>query len=76
MAGGLLASAHLGFPAAAAALGTASHALSPAVAAALVAGGRLTLVLASIGAALLGGPSAPPDGQGAGEGERAADGQG
>ena len=39
---GLLASAQLGLPAAAAALGLASGALGPAVAAALVAGGVLT----------------------------------
>jgi Kef-type K+ transport system membrane component KefB len=52
---GLLASAQLGLPAAAAALGLASHALSPAIAAALVAGGCLTLVPATIGAILLAG---------------------
>jgi hypothetical protein len=49
VATGLLASPQLGLPAAAAALGTASHALSPAVAAALIVGGCLTLVPASIG---------------------------
>ncbi len=52
---GLLASAQLGLPAAAAALGQASHTLSPAIAAALVAGGCLTLVPATIGAILLAG---------------------
>ena len=50
---GLLASAQLGLPAAAAALGLASGALGPAVAAALVAGGVLTLIPASAGALLL-----------------------
>ena len=53
VASGLLASAQLGLPAAAAALGLASGALSPPLAAALVAGGCLTLIPASIGAALL-----------------------
>ena len=52
---GLLASAQLGLPAAAAALGQASHTLSPAIAAALVAGGCLTLVPATIGAVLMAG---------------------
>lgn len=50
---GLLASAQLGLPAAAATLGLSSHRLSPALAAALVAGGCLTLLPASLGAALL-----------------------
>jgi Kef-type K+ transport system membrane component KefB len=50
---GLLASAQLGLPAAAASLGLASGALAPAVAAALVAGGVLTLIPASVGALLL-----------------------
>ncbi len=50
---GLLASAQLGLPAAAASLGLASGALEPAVAAALVAGGVLTLIPASAGALLL-----------------------
>jgi Kef-type K+ transport system membrane component KefB len=50
---GLLASAQLGLPAAAASLGLASGALAPAVAAALVAGGVLTLIPASAGALLL-----------------------
>ena len=53
VASGLLASAQLGLPAAAAALGLASGALTPALAAALVAGGCLTLIPASIGAARL-----------------------
>ena len=53
LASGLLASAQLGLPAAAASLGLAAHSLSPAVAAALVAGGCLTLIPASVGAALL-----------------------
>ncbi len=55
LASGLLASAQLGLPAAAAALGIATGALPPPIAAALVAGGVLTLVPASIGAMLLGG---------------------
>jgi Kef-type K+ transport system membrane component KefB len=50
---GLLASAQLGLPAAAAALGTSSHALSPALAAALVFGGCLTLIPMSVASALL-----------------------
>jgi hypothetical protein len=50
---GLLASAQLGLPAAAAALGLASGILAPAVAAALVAGGVLTLIPASTGSLLL-----------------------
>lgn len=53
LASGLLASAQLGLPAAAAALGLATGALTPAVAAALVAGGCLTLIPSSVGAALL-----------------------
>jgi len=58
---GLLASAQLGLPAAAASLGLASGALAPAVAAALVAGGVLTLIPASVGALLLAGkPVAAP----------------
>ncbi|MFI4983454.1 MAG: cation:proton antiporter, partial [Nevskiales bacterium] len=52
---GLLASAQLGLPAAAASLGLASGTLGPAVAAALVAGGVLTLIPASAGARLLAG---------------------
>ncbi len=50
---GMLASAQLGLPAAAAALGLASGALSPPLAAALVAGGCLTLIPATAGAMLL-----------------------
>jgi hypothetical protein len=50
---GLLASAQLGLPAAAAALGLSSHALSPALAAALVFGGCLTLIPTSVASALL-----------------------
>jgi Kef-type K+ transport system membrane component KefB len=50
---GLLASAQLGLPAAAAALGISSHALSPALAAALVFGGCLTLIPMSVASALL-----------------------
>jgi Kef-type K+ transport system membrane component KefB len=52
---GLLASAQLGLPAAAAALGLATGALRPPIAAALVAGGLLTLIPAIAGAILLGG---------------------
>lgn len=59
LASGLLASAQLGLPAAAAALGLASGALGPPVAAALVAGGCLTLVPAAAGAVLLGGGAQP-----------------
>lgn len=50
---GLLASAQLGLPAAAATVGLAIGSLSAPVAAALVAGGCLTLVPATLGAALL-----------------------
>jgi hypothetical protein len=53
---GLVASAQLGLPAAAAAVGLTSHALSPAIAAALVAGGCLTLVPATVGGILLAEP--------------------
>jgi Kef-type K+ transport system membrane component KefB len=52
-AGGLGGSAQLGLPAAAASLGLATHVLSSAAAAALVAAGCLTLIPASIGARLL-----------------------
>jgi Kef-type K+ transport system membrane component KefB len=55
LASGLLASAQLGLPAAAAALGLSTGALSPPVATALVAGGLLTLIPATIGAMLLAG---------------------
>ena len=51
-ASGLLASAQLGLPAAAAALGLATGALSPPVATAVVAGGLLTLIPATTGALL------------------------
>jgi Kef-type K+ transport system membrane component KefB len=54
VASGLVASAQLGLPAAAASLGLGEHVLSPGIAAALVAGGVLTLVPATIGAAMLG----------------------
>jgi Kef-type K+ transport system membrane component KefB len=50
---GLLASAQLGLPAAAAALGLSTGMLSPPLAAALVAGGLITLLPASLGAVLL-----------------------
>jgi hypothetical protein len=56
---GLLASAQLGLPAAAAALGLSTNALSPAIAAALVAGGCLTLLPATLGAILLGRTDQP-----------------
>ncbi|HUZ86871.1 MAG TPA: cation:proton antiporter [Candidatus Baltobacterales bacterium] len=60
LSAGLLASAQLGLPAAAASVGLASGALGPAVAAALVAGGVLTLVPASAGALMLGRNPAGP----------------
>jgi Kef-type K+ transport system membrane component KefB len=53
LSAGLLASAQLGLPAAAAALALATGALSPPVATALVAGGLLTLIPATTGALLL-----------------------
>jgi Kef-type K+ transport system membrane component KefB len=53
IASGLAASAQLGLPAAAASLGLASHRLSPAIAAALVAAGCLTLIPASVGGMML-----------------------
>jgi Kef-type K+ transport system membrane component KefB len=53
LASGLLASVQLGLPAAAAALGLSTHAISSPVAAALVAGGLLTLLPATAGAILL-----------------------
>jgi Kef-type K+ transport system membrane component KefB len=56
---GLLASAQLGLPAAAAALGLATGLLRPPIAAALVAGGLLTMIPAIAGAMLLAG--AGPD---------------
>ena len=52
---GLLASAQLGLPAAAAALGLATGALTPPIATALVAGGLLTLIPSTAGAMLLAG---------------------
>ena len=56
---GLLASAQLGLPAAAASLGLATGALAPPVAAALVAGGCLTLIPATAGSLLLAGGARP-----------------
>lgn len=53
LSAGLLASAQLGLPAAAAALALATGALSPPVATALVVGGLLTLIPATTGALLL-----------------------
>lgn len=53
VATGLAASAQLGMPAAAASLGLSTGLLSPAEAAALVAGGCLTLIPATIGSLLL-----------------------
>lgn len=53
IATGLAASAQLGMPAAAASLGLTSGLLTPADAAALVAGGVLTLIPATIGSLLL-----------------------
>jgi Kef-type K+ transport system membrane component KefB len=53
IATGLAASAQLGMPAAAASLGLSSGLLGPAEAAALVAGGCLTLIPATIGSLLL-----------------------
>ncbi|HVS43668.1 MAG TPA: cation:proton antiporter [Candidatus Dormibacteraeota bacterium] len=53
VATGLAASAQLGMPAAAASLGLSTHILSPAVAAALVAAGCLTLIPATVGSLLL-----------------------
>jgi Kef-type K+ transport system membrane component KefB len=68
IATGLAASAQLGMPAAAASLGLSTGLLGPAEAAALVAGGCLTLIPATIGSLLLarGGaaqPAAPPAGR-------------
>jgi Kef-type K+ transport system membrane component KefB len=53
VATGLAASAQIGLPAAVASLAIASHALSPAIAAALVAAGCLTLAPATVGVARL-----------------------
>ncbi len=50
---GLMASAQLGLPAAAASLGLSTGMVSPPLAAALVAGGMLTLLPSSLGAILL-----------------------
>jgi Kef-type K+ transport system membrane component KefB len=52
LASGLLASAQLGLPAAAAALGLATGTLSPPIATALVTGGLLTLIPATAGGLL------------------------
>ncbi len=60
LASGLLASAQLGLPAAAAALGLATGALRPPIAAALVAGGLVTLIPAIAGAMLLASPGPDP----------------
>ncbi len=60
VATGLAASAQLGMPAAAASLGLSSGLLGPAEAAALVAGGCLTLIPATIGSLLLAQGIAPP----------------
>ena len=60
VATGLAASAQLGMPAAAASLGLSSGLLGPAEAAALVAGGCLTLIPATVGSLLLARGSAPP----------------
>jgi Kef-type K+ transport system membrane component KefB len=59
LATGLAASAQLGMPAAAASLGLSTGLLGPAEAAALVAGGCLTLIPATIGALLLARGAAP-----------------
>jgi Kef-type K+ transport system membrane component KefB len=53
IATGMAASAQLGLPAAAASLAIAGHALTPAIAAALVAAGCLTMAPATLGAARL-----------------------
>jgi hypothetical protein len=55
----MAASAQLGMPAAAASLGLSTGLLSPAEAAALVAGGVLTLIPATIGSLLLARGAAP-----------------
>jgi hypothetical protein len=59
VATGLAASAQLGMPAAAASLGLSTGLLGPAEAAALVAGGMLTLIPATIGSVLLAGGMVP-----------------
>jgi Kef-type K+ transport system membrane component KefB len=58
LASGLLASAQLGLPAAAASLGLATGTLPPPIAAALVAGGLLTLIPAITGGSLMAAGSA------------------
>jgi Kef-type K+ transport system membrane component KefB len=58
---GLLATAQLGLPAAAASLGLATGAVGPAIAAALVAGGVLTLIPATAGSLLLAGGARPAE---------------
>jgi Kef-type K+ transport system membrane component KefB len=57
---GMAASAQLGMPAAAASLGLSTGLLSPAEAAALVAGGVLTLIPATIGSLMLARGAAKP----------------
>jgi Kef-type K+ transport system membrane component KefB len=59
VATGMAASAQLGMPAAAASLGLSAGLLTPAEAAALVAGGVLTLIPATIGSLLLARGAAP-----------------
>jgi Kef-type K+ transport system membrane component KefB len=59
IATGLAASAQLGMPAAAASLGLSAGLLTPAEAAALVAGGCLTLIPATIGSLMLARGAAP-----------------
>jgi Kef-type K+ transport system membrane component KefB len=56
---GLLATAQLGLPAAAASLGLATGAIGPPIAAALVTGGVLTLIPATAGSLLLAGGAKP-----------------
>ena len=58
---GLLATAQLGLPAAAAALGLSTGAVGPPIAAALVAGGCLTLIPATAGSLLLAAGMKPAD---------------
>jgi Kef-type K+ transport system membrane component KefB len=70
---GLAASAQLGLPAAAAAVGLEAHALSPAVAAALVLAGCLTVLPASIGTRRLADVLAAPAAGGVGPGAAAAE---
>jgi Kef-type K+ transport system membrane component KefB len=70
---GLAASAQLGLPAAAASLGLEAHALSPAVAAALVLAGCLTVLPASIGTRRLADVLAAPAAGGVGPGAAAVE---